>query len=217
MPVKRQSPYIYVTWLTRLLVGEQSCEWCAWFKTQHESSSWSKIPKQFDVTTWQVEHTNLVRKIRAELEAGGRTVFTENQNSFVLRGTTAALGGKPDLIAVSGNEGLIIDAKTGKPSPAHHIQVMVYMYAVPRVLKQYRGLNFEGKVVYTDHEVPIPISAIDVKFVENLSSLIKRLSSPTPARKVPNAVECGFCEITATDCPERAADAVTPTGDTGDF
>ena len=27
----------------------------------------------------------------------------------------------------------IIDAKTGRPGPAHAVQVMIYMYALPRV------------------------------------------------------------------------------------
>lgn len=217
MPEKRQSPYVWVTWLTRILVGEHSCEWGAWFRTQHESKSWAKVPNGFDVTGWQLEHTALLADVRAKLEAAGQTVFTENQNSFVLRGTVASLGGKPDLIATSAGKGTIIDVKTGSPSPAHHVQVMVYMYAVPRVLKHYQGIEFEGRVIYQDHEVAIPAAAIDEKFVENLSNLIRRLASPTPARKVPNPVECGFCNITKADCPERATGDVMTEGETGDF
>ena len=91
-------------------------------------------------------------------------------------------------------------AKTGKESPAHHVQVMVYMYAVPRVLRQYSGMSFDGKVVYKDHEVSIPSSAVSQAFIENLSNLIRRLGSETPARKVPNLAECGFCDITKADC-----------------
>lgn len=217
MAKKRQSPYIWATWLTWLLVGEHCCEWGAWFKTHHESSSWEKVPGAFDLTTWQVAHTARVQKIRTKLEAEGKAVFIESQNSFVLRGSVAALGGKPDLIATSQGKGTILDIKTGKPSPAHHVQVMVYMYAVPKVLQQYRGINFDGKVVYNDHDVEIPASAIDDKFIANLTSLIKRLASTTSPRKIANPVECGFCDITKNDCPERAADVLTQEGETGDF
>ena len=217
MAIKRQSPYIWVTWLTRLLVGEHSCEWGAWFKAQHEGGSWSKVPSTFDQTTWQVKHTELVRQVRTKLETEGKAVFIENQNSFVLRGNIAALGGKPDLIATSEGAGIILDAKTGKPSPSHHVQVMVYMYAVPRVLRQYLGMSFDGRVVYKDHEIEIPSSAVDEKFIDNLSSIIRRLGSATPARKAPNPVECGFCEITKIDCPERAADDTMQEGETSDF
>jgi hypothetical protein len=218
MAEKRVSgPYIWVTWLTRLLVGESSCEWAAWFKTQHESRSWKAIPSSFDFTGWQIDHTAHLREIRTRLEAEGKAVFTENQNSFVLRGSTASLGGKPDLIATAEGQGTILDAKTGKPSPAHHVQVMAYMYAVPRALRQYQGMVFDGKVVYKDHEVDIPGSAVDKSFIDNLSQLVQRLSAATPARRIPSPMECGFCNISKADCPERAAEDRIEEGATSDF
>ena len=217
MPQRRENPYIWVTWLTKLLVGENSCEWAAWFHTQHESWSFEKVPSSFNATEWQLQHTALLNRIREQLEDEGKTVFTENQNSFTLRGGTAALGGKPDLITVSGNKGLILDAKTGKPSPSHHIQVMVYMYAIPRTLHQYRGVNFDGRVVYSDHEIDIPNTAVDDTFINNLTQLIRRIASSTPARKVHSRMECGFCNITSADCPERAAEDVMSEGETADF
>ena len=127
MPTRRDKPYIWVTWLTRLLVGENSCEWAAWFRARHYSDSYDKVSNPFDLTVWQMEHTALLNQKRDGLEAEGQKVFLENQNSFALRGTTATLGGKPDLIAVSGVQGLILDVKTGKPNPSHRTQLMVYM------------------------------------------------------------------------------------------
>ena len=103
-------------------------------------------------------------RVTDELEAEGKAVSIENQNSFTLQGRTAALGGKPDLITVYEGVGTIIEAKTGAPSPAHHAQAMIYMYAVPKSLPQYEGLTFDGKVVYQDHEEHIPSSAIDQTF-----------------------------------------------------
>ena len=94
---------------------------------------------------------------------------------------------------------------------------MVYMYAIPKALTQYNGVEFEGKVVYEDQEVVIPSAAIDKTFVDNLGQLIRRVSSATPARKVPSAVECGFCNLTKEDCPERAAHDVMEVGETSDF
>ena len=217
MSVKRTSPYIWVTWLTKLLVGENSCEWAAWFRAHHETWSYEKVPSTFDATTWQLNHTTLLNRIRGELERQGQTVFTENQNSFHLRGNVATLGGKPDLIAVSGNKGTIYDAKTGRPSPSHHIQVMAYMYAVPRALGQYKGIAFDGKVVYEDQEIPIPATAVGEPFIENLSQLIRRVASGMPARKVPSPLECGFCNLTMADCPERAAGDTMQEGETNDF
>ena len=142
------------------------------------------MPSTFDATTWQLNHTALLNRIQTELENQGQAILTENQNFFNLGGNVATLGGKPDLITVDGNTGTIYDAKTGKPSPSHHIQVMAYMYAVPRALGQYKGVSFDGKVVYEDQDISIPSTAIDGPFIENLSKLIRRVASSTPTRKV---------------------------------
>jgi hypothetical protein len=40
MTVRRASPYVWTTWLSKLLVGDQSCEWATWFKTNHQGFSW---------------------------------------------------------------------------------------------------------------------------------------------------------------------------------
>ena len=215
--VRANGPYIWVTWLTKLLVGENSCEWAAWFRSQHESWSWDKVPSTFDQAAWQMEHTAKLNECRHYWEEQGHTVLTEGQNSFVLRGKSAALGGKPDLVAWRDNSGTVIDIKTGQPSPSHSVQVMIYMYAIPRALHQYRGISFNGKVVYSDHEVDIPASAVGDSFVENLSQLVLRLASNTPARRVPSHMECGFCNITSADCPDRTAEDNIQEGRTKDF
>ena len=161
---------------------------------------------RFDLVGWQIAHTAGINGSRQVWEDWGYTVFTENQNSFALRGKTGTLGGKPDLIARKGDSGTIIDVKTGRPSPSHGVQVMLYMYAVPRAMGQYRGVTFDGKIAYGDDEVDIPASAVDDTFVKNLSALVLRLSGDAPARRVPSPRECGFCDISSADCPERAAD-----------
>ena len=217
MAERRDEPYIWVTWLTKLLVGENSCEWAAWFRANHESRSYDKVPSNFDATEWQLHHTELLSKVRAGIEAEGRTAFTEGQNSFTLMGRTAVLGGKPDLIAVSEGAGTILDVKTGQPSPSHHVQVMLYMYAVPKALHQYNSISFDGRLVYPDHEDYIPSTDVDDTFTNNLSSLIQRLASPNPARRVPSGLECGFCDITAADCPERVESNDVVVGETEDF
>ena len=94
------------------------------------------------------------------------------------------MAGKPDLIAVKGGDAVIIDAKTGKPSAAHSAQVMVYQYAVPKSLEQYRGMEFRGHVIYPDGNVQIPASGVDGKFIDRLGSLIRRLAADdVPARE----------------------------------
>ena len=210
-------PCIWVTWLTRLLAGENSCEWAAWFRAQHEGWSWAKAPSGFDLVGWQLAHTAGVNECRAEWEGRGYTVYTESQNSFALRGRTATLGGKPDLIAPRGGSGTIIDVKTRSPSPAHSVQVMLYMYAVPRSMGQHNGVAFDGRVAYGDHEVVIPASAVNETFIGNLVGLVRRLSASEAARRVPSPRECGFCDISSADCPQRVAGGDAAEGVTEDF
>ena len=93
---------------------------------------------------------------------------------------------------------------------------MIYQYAVPRALDQYRGIEFTGHIAYTESSVEIPTSRIDTNFVNNLAALIRRLADDTPALKVSSYDECRFCDITGANCPERAEgrpDADTATTD----
>ncbi len=46
--LRSTGPYVWVTWLLKLLAGESSCEWASWFKAQHEGWSWSRMPSDFD-------------------------------------------------------------------------------------------------------------------------------------------------------------------------
>ena len=224
MAVRRSGkPYIWVTWLSKLLVGEQSCEWSPWFRSHHEGRSWDRAVRPADqgmptLAEWQMKHTAGIVDTRESLEQQGFAVFTENQNAFRLTGETAVLAGKPDLIALKeGTNGQVLDVKTGKPSPSHVAQVLVYMYAVPKGLPQYRGVCFDGAVVYPDDVVEIPAAAVDERFVANLAALIRRVGADAPARRVPSASECGMCDIPAADCMERAVGELADTADTVDF
>ena len=215
--LRATGPYIWVTWLPRLRSGGSSCEWSSWFKVQHEGWCWSRMPSDFDQTVWLLNYTALLNEHRERWEQQGYGVLTEGQNSFNLRGSSAVLAGKPDLVAWRRDQIIVIDAKTGRPSPAHTTQVLIYMYALPLALERYKGLSLAGQVAYPDHLVDIPADAVDGNFVENLGRLIRRLASQMPARRVPSPGECRFCEITPADCPERADEGPPEEGTTGDF
>ena len=138
MTEERSGPYLWVTWLSKLLVGDFSCEWAAWFKAHYKN--YERMPSDFDVTVWQMNHTALLNDVRDMLEAEGRRVFMESQNYFNLRGSSGTvLGGKPDLVAVDDDgRAEIIDIKTGQPRASDNVQVMIYMYALPHI-PQFRG------------------------------------------------------------------------------
>ena len=216
MAVPREHPYIWATWLPRLLTGENSCEWSVWFKAHHQG--WAKQPSDFDQAQWMLDHTALVNERINNWEVGGFDVDVEAQNRFELRGRTATLAGRPDVIARREDDGVIVDAKTGHESPSHAVQVMIYLYAVPKALQRYQNAKLRGQVTYRDHTVRIPPHAVDGAFVQNLGALIRRLSADEPARRVPSPQECRFCEITAGDCPARVDTGLeSERGNTDDF
>ena len=127
-------PYIWATWLAKILAGDSSCEWAAWFKARYDSKSWQRVARS-DFSAWAIAHTALLDRSRRQWDDRGFSTFVEDQNSFRLRGDVATLAGKPDLIAVNGTRAVISDAKTGQPKPSHQAQVMLYMYAVPSLIR----------------------------------------------------------------------------------
>ena len=128
--------------LPRLMTGENSCEWAVWFKAHHQN--WAKVPSDFNQAQWILNHTALLNRRRADWEVGGYNVDVEGQNSFHLHSRSATLAGKPDLIKRRDAEAVIIDAKTGHESASHVVQVMIYLYAVPKALERYRNLKLRG-------------------------------------------------------------------------
>ena len=165
-----------------------------------------------------MSHTALVNERIRNREVGGYDVDVEAQNRFELRGRTATLAGRPDIIAHREDEAVIVDAKTGHESHSHAVQVMIYPYAVPRALERYRNVKLRGQVTHRDHTVRIPAEAVDDQFVQNLDALIRRLSADEPARRVPSRQECRFCDISTADCPVRVDEASMPeAGQTADF
>ena len=137
-------------------------------------------------------------------------MYVEGQNSFRLHGKTATLARTPDLIVVNGDNADIVDVKTGTKQPWHSVEIMIYIYALPRALLQYHDANLAGQVVYPTRTVRVPRGCLNTQFTKDLVYLIRRLASETPPRRVPSLQECGACDITAGDCADRVDDNPTP-------
>ena len=201
MPQRRDFPYIWATWLPRLLTGERSCEWAVWYKARHQG--WNCKPSDFNQADWLARHTALLNEHRDRWIQSGYEVRVENQNALQLRGHSAILAGKPDLLVLNKGRILIIDFKTGQEQPWHKFQVMTYMYALPRALPEYRDVKFSGEIVYNNRAERVPQGGLDHGFVRNPGSLIRRIAAPEPPVRVPSARECRFCDITLEGCLER--------------
>ena len=70
---------------------------------------------------------------------------------------------------------------------------------------------------YPDSYVVSPASAVNLEFVGNIGSLTRRLAADKPARRVPSATECGFCDISKEYYPVRIDVNYVPRGTTYDF
>ena len=205
MPVLRDNgPYIHPSWLPRLLVGMDRCEWRYWFQAQHDGRSWTRIDNDFDQVKYNIRHTELMRLCADDLEAQGYDVTTEYQNEFRLKLEGATISGRPDLIGFRGDQVLVVDAKSAQPGQAHQAQVMVYIMLLQQAGDMYRDIEMSGQVYYgKDNRVNVAGSDVDEEFRAVVTGLIGRLAAKESPRKVPSYSECRFCPIPKDYCPER--------------
>lgn len=202
MTERRESPYVWVTWVARLLAGEAQCEWAAWFRSHHVR--YERRPRSFDLAGWNAAHSEMLRARAEALRQAGYSVTLDEQNKFTLRGVSgAALGGKPDLLATKGGEALVVDCKTGQQRDSDYFQVLLYMLALPRVDSRCRGKSLAGEVQYTDRAVSIPATELTTEIGERIWRILGRVTGNTPLPRVPSLAECSFCDITIADCPDR--------------
>lgn len=203
MAVRRDGTYVWATWLSRLMAGDVSCEWGTWFKSHFKD--YAKAPGDFDLAAWTVKHTRLLRELRLERQAAGERVLIEGQTQFYHErpATGLVLSGKPDLLSVSGGTVVVYDAKTGQQRSSDAVQVMIYMFCIPRSNPDYQSRTFKGMVVYGDQRVEIPPAAINEEFERNMNYFLDILDAEDQPMKVPSPSECRFCDIASTECVER--------------
>jgi PD-(D/E)XK nuclease superfamily protein len=198
---KRSNPFIWVSWLSKLMAGEKQCEWASWFRSHY---IWQKLPSGLDVAKWTAGHAQLLRARKAVLEAEGFTVYAEDQNSFKLKGKAGIeVSGKPDIVAIRGSEAYVEDCKTGTPRHSDHFQVLVYMLALPHVDGPCKGRKLEGRIVYGSRIVDVPSSRIDTELKGLFRKTVLMIGGSEPPAKVPSWGECRYCDISTDDCPER--------------
>lgn len=197
---RRGKPYIYVTWLAKLL-GGQRCLWSAWFKAHYK---YDKFEEQaLDLVKWNRDHNKLMAVRQKELEADGWTVMVEEENAFKLEGEAAVVAGKPDLVAVKGDQILVVDGKTGRERESDIWQVLFYLFAIPKSRPDLKG-ELVGEVFYKSGEtITLTPADLDEQRMGQVVSLIKTVASDEPPAKRPSRDECKRCNIGHKDCPER--------------
>ena len=215
MKTKRDKVFIWPSWISKLVAGEVQCEWCYYFKAHYKIDKAKST--NFSLATWTINHNNLIKARRAELEALGYTVRVEDQNSFYYTppGKNYTISGKADIVAIKSGvddgcdveEYIVEDAKTGKCKTSDFVQVLFYMYMLPVAHASYIGKDFSGMIVYRkgvgNQTVPSDAKN-DVKLKNNIWSTINLIAGEeVHCRRVPSYNECQRCDICKGDCPSR--------------
>jgi CRISPR/Cas system-associated exonuclease Cas4 (RecB family) len=194
----RKRPYVWVSWITKLLSGEDRCWWKAWYKARHK---YAKVPddpgREEFFAEWTATHDAIVEKRAARLRDAGWVVRCEEDAEFKLAGAGADLAGKPDLVAVRDGMALVIDAKSGKRRRSDHWQVLVYLFGLG--LSWCKGLSLEGEVAYRDGEEPVEELTHQKK--QAIAEAVRAVSSDSEPARAPSARECRYCDVAA--CPDR--------------
>lgn len=202
-PIRRDGkPYIWGTWLAKLLGGDQ-CLWSGWFKAHFQYAKFEQQSEQ--LAEWNRDHIALMRRVRAELEENGWTCAVEDENQFKVDFPAAVVAGKPDLIGTMPGQLLVVDGKTGREREADWWQVVIYMRALqltrPRLVE---GRTLEGIVYYKRGNTrTIPLREITDARRQDLVEMVKVIAGDTEPPRAPSRHECERCNIGYADCPKR--------------
>lgn len=215
----RKQPYVWVTWITKLLAGEASCVWAAWVRSHF--TGLDKVPDDSGrLATWSAKHAGLVRMYSVQLQARKYTVTEEDQNKFTLTGKTGiTLGGKPDLVAVQphgvGGSVIISEVKTGRRRHSDVMQVCTYMLALDHVRPELKGHTLSGEVVYgLDDRLPVTADDVD-EMRSPFAELMARVGGQDEPETTPSYRECRWCDLAG--CPDRVMDEPTAKASTDLF
>ncbi|MBD1847340.1 hypothetical protein H6F89_28820 [Cyanobacteria bacterium FACHB-63] len=145
--VPKPFPSIWVTWLARLMADEIQCHWAIWFRTRY---NYEKLISGFDLAKWNASHQDLLRSRVADLETEGCAVFLEGENWFEIAGRSflVKVSGKPDIVAMVGDQGFVEDCKTGRRKHSDFYQVLIYLLLLPVSHPRYRRLSLAGRLIY---------------------------------------------------------------------
>ncbi|MBI4507833.1 MAG: PD-(D/E)XK nuclease family protein [Chloroflexi bacterium] len=200
----RDGVYVWVTWLAKLMAGEFTCQWSAWFRSHY--TGYTRAPSDFQLAAWTAEHAQLLDELVRERAGVGEAVYREDQNRFrVRRSSGLRLAGKPDLIAIDRSGRVTVyDAKTGRPKHSDLIQIMLYMMCLPHASPLYKGKALHGCAIYANGQrSDIPPAGIDDAFRRTATYFLDLLDASSPPRRTPTVWDCRFCDITVADCEDR--------------
>lgn len=186
-------PYIWVTWLTKLISGESSCTFSLWFRARYR---FEKLLPGADLTRWTSDHEELVRNRVVNLQVAH--ISPKLEVAMTVNGRLATLSGKPDIRYEFDGRAVFEDAKTGLERDSDHVQVLLYLWLHKLQTKQIGS----GRVVYRDRVQEVDIDRLgDVeRDATRLLKMCANIQTPLPSR---SSSGCRSCNIGPSDCSMR--------------
>ena len=212
MATRYDQPIIRVAYLNKLIAGSVTCEHSGWFRSQFYGFEKHPKPIPFDFAGWKIEHEELLDTVYPELKKRFPRISRDaNRNQFDLIGTQsrAILRVQPHLIGASATEVVIADVRTGKPQEEHVIQILIYMWALPKIEKLksfFDGRKMSGEIHYKSGVIVTVDWERDGTqgFQERLVYLLQAFGKvDQPCEKTPAKFDCNDCPIAACDCSDR--------------
>ena len=190
---ERPRAYVYPTWITKQLAGENKCWYQPWYKAHFRYKKLPDNPDRADFFRDYTErHDTIVRHRVMDLKLQGYTVKVEDEGSFRVKGQAGDISGKPDIVAMKDDVAVVIDAKSGKPRQSDHWQVLLYMMLLP--LDWLKGFaKVRGEVEYKDGTADV--RPIEAREREEIGEALRRVMGPEAPTAVPSAGDCKFCDI----------------------
>lgn len=199
-PVPRQKPYIWVTELAKALGADRPCLWAGWFKAHFQHF---KVERDAEnLQEWNREHGALMKAKRAELERAGWRCRVEDENDLKIRGESADVAGKPDLVATLDDQVLVIDGKTGRQRDSDVWQVRFYINGLQLTRPELGQKDVIGIVHYKKH-ADRRVEPPTLAELDQIDNTIRTFAARQAPERTPSEWQCGRCNIAAADCPQR--------------
>jgi hypothetical protein len=124
----------------------------------------------------------MINELRKERLAKSEKVFVEGANRFSLEvKPNLTLDGVPDLIALSEDKATAYECISKGKKDSHQIQLMIYLYCLPRCFDRYKNMNLEGCLwYYSNTRIEIPQSMTNESFVDHLNYWLEILGADIP-------------------------------------
>jgi CRISPR/Cas system-associated exonuclease Cas4 (RecB family) len=193
--VERREPYVYITWLAKVMDGA-ACQWSYAFQIGHLLKTRAH---EFINPEWNVAHTRAL--VELENEIRGKGLAPEVEYELSIQVDNAKVAGKIDCLVVDDDNRVVTvyEVKTGSPKSRDKLQTQLYMYFLAQRGRTYREYGLRGMLVYPDRREPV--DGVPEHFGDDVKFFLDLLIDGTP-RKRPGS-NCRDCKIHAVDCPER--------------